>query len=169
MSQHNSIVPDEISQSEESHLGQYCQMICILLEQIQFQCFNLSSIFFLGGGPMSLNITCLDSVGTDKISQSEESHQEQYCQMLYILPEQTQFVLTGLVWSVLTRMRPLKVRGLILISTVRLLEQTQCQCINVVFFKLNVLTQLVWSVLPRMRSLKGVSSVSILSHILHFT
>ena len=40
---------------------------------------------------MCLNITCLGSVGTDEISQSEESHQDQYCQMLYILPEQTQF------------------------------------------------------------------------------
>ena len=61
--------------NEESHLDQYCQMCCILLEQTQFQCSHM---------------TCLVSADPDEISQSEESLLKQYCQMFCILLEQTQ-------------------------------------------------------------------------------
>ena len=41
-----SVDTDETSQSERSHLDQYCQMFCRLLEQTQCQCFNVVFFFF---------------------------------------------------------------------------------------------------------------------------
>ena len=36
-----SIDPDKTTRREGSRLDRYCQVLCIMLEQTQFQCFNV--------------------------------------------------------------------------------------------------------------------------------
>ena len=91
--------------NEESHLDQYCQMFCILLEQTQFQCSHM---------------TCFCQYRTSRDLSNEESHLDQYCQMFCILLEQPKIQCSHTTCLVSADPdETSQMRGLTWISTVR--------------------------------------------------
>ena len=89
-----SMEPDGDLSNEESHLDQYCQMFCILLEQVQFQCSHMTCLVSIELVETS-QMRSLTWISTVKCS-------------AYYLNKLSSSVLTRLVWSVQTQMRPLK-------------------------------------------------------------